>query len=237
MANGRIVVIGASIGGVTALRRLAPTLAADFPAPILVVVHVGAQSSILPAILTAAGPLPAHHARDGERLRDAAIYVAPPDHHLLVDDQAVRLLRAAKEHNTRPAIDPLFLSAALTHGPGVIGVVMSGGGDDGTAGLQAIEKCGGVAVVQNPETAEEAGMPLSALKYVRVQHIAHLEEMGALLARLVDEPPPAHEKADTSRLRHELDILLSEGAPMEHLEAIATPSTLSCPDCGGACGK
>src|SRR3954470_14189591 len=161
MARGRLVVIGGSVGGGAASKKLGTQLRKGFPAPIVLVVHIGNHESILPRIVAGAGPLPAQHVRDKERLRDSQIYVAPPDHHVLVDGHTLRLSRGPKEHHARPAIDPLFLSAALTHGPGVIGVVLTGWGEDGTPGLDAIKRCGGLAVVQNPETAEAPSMPLS----------------------------------------------------------------------------
>jgi len=158
-----IVVIGASAGGVGALQRLAADLPPLFPAVVLIVLHVGANRSLLPRLLAAAGPNPPVHAQDGEKLRMGHLTVAPPDHHLLVDDGSLRLTRGPKENFARPAIDPLFRSAALAYGPRVIGVVLTGSLDDGTAGLQAIKQCGGLTLVQDPTTAFAPSMPASAL--------------------------------------------------------------------------
>jgi two-component system, chemotaxis family, protein-glutamate methylesterase/glutaminase len=166
-----IVVIGASAGGVSALRGLAAALPEKFPAAVLIVLHVGASDSILPQLLAAAGPNTAAHAHDGEALRYGHLMVAPPDHHLLLDQGKARLTRGPKENFARPAIDVLFRSAALEHGPRVIGVVLTGRLDDGTAGLQAIKRCGGVAIVQDPATAEAPNMPASALEYVKIDYI------------------------------------------------------------------
>ncbi|MBA3773700.1 MAG: chemotaxis protein CheB [Ramlibacter sp.] len=227
------VVIGASLGGVEALQTLVSALPADFPAAVLMVLHVGNHPSILPELLSARGPLKASHAIDGEPVRAGHIHVAPPDHHLLVDGARLRLTRGPKEHHSRPAIDPLFRSAALESGPMVVGVVLTGRLDDGTAGLQAIKECGGIAVVQTPEDAVEPSMPASALKYVRVDHCVPLAQMAGLLVSLIDPKDAPAAPARVERLVHEHELTLSRGDPMEHLEAIAKPSAFVCPDCKG----
>src|SRR5262249_52446716 len=159
----RIVVVGSSSGGVRALQNLAAQLPASFPAPILVVQHIGAHPSILPALLMRCGALPAEHVVDGEELSPGHIHVAPPDFHMYVEDAVVRLARGPKEHHTRPAIDPLFRSTAVAWGPATIGVLLTGLLNDGTPGLQAIKRCGGTTVVQDPAEAHAPSMPISAL--------------------------------------------------------------------------
>ena len=196
-ATAGLVVIGASAGGVSALLKLSSALPAQFPAPILVVLHIGANPSVLPMLLSAHGNNRAVHAEDGQVLEKATVYVAPPDHHMLVHDGRIRLSRGAKEHHTRPAIDPLFRSAALARGPGAVGVVLTGRLDDGTAGLKAIKKRGGVALVQDPAEAEHPGMPRSALQTVAVDHCLPLEGIAAQLERLV-APPAAQATAAAS---------------------------------------
>jgi two-component system chemotaxis response regulator CheB len=233
MPAERIVVIGASAGGVKALRALARELPAPFPAPLLVVQHVGNHRSILPELLSNSGGNRAAHAVDGERATAGRIHVAPPDHHLLLAGEHLRVMRGAKEHHSRPAIDPLFRSAAASRGPGVIGVVLTGNLDDGTAGLQAIKSCGGIAVVQDPDDAEVPSMPSSALRYVDVDHRVALAGMGALLAELATAPIP-QPAATPVALEEELEAALGLGDPMEHLAAIGKPSTFTCPDCGGS---
>jgi two-component system, chemotaxis family, protein-glutamate methylesterase/glutaminase len=227
-----VVAIGASAGGVEALQRFARGLRADYPAPILVVQHIGPHPSILPELMTRAGGPAARHAIDGERLQPARIYVAPPDHHMIVSNHRVRLSHGPKENHTRPAIDPLFRSVALGYGPSAIGIVLTGWGDDGTAGLQAIKACGGLAFVQNPADAEHPSMPMSALQYVDVDHTFDVNDLGrdleAVLARPV--PPPA---GLPDQLIHEHETFLSKGDPMEHLSAIGSPSRFVCPECNG----
>jgi two-component system, chemotaxis family, protein-glutamate methylesterase/glutaminase len=230
---GRIIVIGASSGGVSALQALAAQLPASFPAPILAVQHIGSHRSLLPSLLRRRGPLPAAHGEHGEPIVAGRIYVAPSDHHMLVEDHTIRLARGPKEHHARPAIDPLFRSAALAHGPSVIGVVLTGYLDDGTAGLQAIKRRGGVAVVQDPDDAEMPSMPESALRHVHVDHRVPLAAMGALLATLAESKPREVKAPAAAADRHENDILLDKGDFMEHLRAIAEPSTYTCPDCSG----
>jgi two-component system chemotaxis response regulator CheB len=229
----RIVVIGASAGGVKALRALVAGLPRDFPAALAIVLHTGPHRSLLPQILSDAGALPAVHARDGEPIEPARIYVAPPDHHLLVHGHALQLNRSAKEHHSRPAADPLFRSAALAYGPGAIGVVLSGRLDDGTAGLQAIKACRGIAVVQDPREAESPDMPASALRYVDVDHCVSLAALPRLLVELTARGAAVDAAPRPQRPAHEQAIILAEGNVMEHLAEIAVPSSFVCPDCHG----
>ncbi len=180
-----IVVIGASAGGVEAIGSLAAALPADFAAAVMVVLHIGAHKSVLPWLLNQRGPLPACHPRDGDPIRPGHIYVAPSDHHLLVEPGRVRLTRGPRENWARPAVDPLFRSAARAYGLGVVGVILTGGLNDGTAGLFEIKRHGGLAVVQDPDEAASPGMPRSALKHVVVDHRLPLAAIPALLARLI----------------------------------------------------
>src|ERR1043166_5735459 len=155
VSEERIVVIGASAGGVEALVRLAGDLPRDFPAPIAVVLHVPSDSaSILPEILSRRGHLPAKHAVNRERYMAGTIYIAPPDHHLIVEaDGTLCVSRGPRENRHRPALDPLFRSAALAFGSRAIGVILTGSLDDGTAGLYAIKQRNGIAIVQDPKDA------------------------------------------------------------------------------------
>jgi two-component system chemotaxis response regulator CheB len=181
----RIVVIGASQGGTDALRQMASGLPRDFPAPVLAVIHIGAGPSTLPSILAHAGPLPAMHAKDGEAIRGGQIYVAPPDLHMRVADRHIELTRGPRENWVRPAIDPLFRTAAELYGPGAIGVVLTGRLNDGTSGLWEIKRRGGVSVVQDPVDAEEPSMPLSAIQNVSIDHCLPVAAIPMLLTRLV----------------------------------------------------
>ena len=220
-----IIAVGASAGGVTALERLIAGLPADLPAAVCVVLHIGSRRSVAPRILAKAGPLPAAHAADGEALRPGRIYVAPPDHHLLVEPGRLRLSRGPRENSTRPAVDPLFRSAAQAYGPRAIGVILSGTMNDGTAGFSAIKRRGGTTLVQDPMDAAFAGMPRSALSNTRVDHCVTATALGPLLARLVRTmngpgTPP--------------DPFDDEDATMEGHYTLDWPVSLTCPECGGA---
>jgi two-component system chemotaxis response regulator CheB len=173
---------------------------------------------------------------DGEPLRSGTIRIAPPDRHLTVEDGAARLMRSAKENFARPTIDPLFRSAALDFDSRVIGVVLTGMLDDGTAGLQAIKSAGGIAVVQDPADAMEPSMPTSALRHVDVDHSVPLVEMPALLARLVSSQAGKRTTDMTEsrrRMSHEQALSEGTGDYFGHLRAIGDPSPLTCPECHG----
>ncbi len=234
MVNARVVVMGASKGGVAALMRIVRDLPPGFSAPICVVLHIGAHRSILPQILSTKGALPAVHPHDGQKLENGRIFVAPPDCHMRLEADVVRLVKGPKEHHTRPAIDPLFRSAAQTYGERAVGVVLTGLLDDGTPGMQAIKQHGGICVVQDPEEAEEPSMPLSVLKHVAVDHRARLDEMPALLATLVTSAPPRNLPMPTSsRTMHEEALFSGTADAIAHLREIGAPSTFACPDCKG----
>ncbi|MBO2011291.1 chemotaxis protein CheB [Hymenobacter negativus] len=233
-----IVVIGASAGGVTALLDLVAALPHDFPAPILIVQHVAAYAqSFLPQLLSRVSPLKARHAQDGDSIEPGTIYIAPPDHHLLMEGDTLLVTRGPKENRFRPSIDALFRSAAYTYGPRVIGVVLTGYLDDGTSGLWSVQRMGGVTVVQDPHDAEAPAMPANALEFVKADHVVPLAEMSTLLTRLTLEPAPAKPHVTKS----ELDLLQIELTIAKHDNAFEmgiikkgelTPFT--CPDCHGA---
>jgi two-component system, chemotaxis family, protein-glutamate methylesterase/glutaminase len=181
-----LIVIGASAGGVEVLITLVHTLPAHFPASIFVVQHISAlKPSMLPTLLCRAGPLCAFHPIDHALIEQQLIYVAPPDCHLLVEVGQIRLSKGLKEKWSRPAIDPLFRSAAHAYGPRVVGVILTGALDDGTAGLLAVKRSGGVAIVQDPDSALYPAMPRSAVSSVTVDYTVPLSGIAPLLVRLV----------------------------------------------------
>jgi two-component system chemotaxis response regulator CheB len=245
-ATDKLIVIGTSAGGLDALKRVLGKLPADFSAPVLVVMHIGARDSILPSLLRKVCALQVRHARDGEHLAQPMILVAPPDRHLTVVRDGplacVRLATGPMENYTRPAIDPLFRSAAAAYGAGATGVVLTGYLDDGTAGLQAIKACGGTAVVQDPQDAFAPNMPASALEQVAVDYVLKLDDIGEMLLHLAAAPlPPPTEEAAMERKPADVpewirieNSYASGGGSLRELEHIARPSTFTCPECGGA---
>jgi two-component system chemotaxis response regulator CheB len=235
MPTHDIIVIGASAGGVEALRATVGALPADLPAAVFVVLHLPPEPpSLLPTILQRYGHLPATHANDREPIEPGRVYVAQPDCHLIVEYGHVRAVHGPKENRHRPAVDPLFRSAARSYGPRVQGVILTGNLDDGTAGLRAIKQRGGVAIVQDPMEALYPGMPSSAIRNVAVDHIMPLADIPELLVRLAHEP--AQDSAIfpvPKELDIETRIATMEANDVEHVSKIGQPSMFTCPECHG----
>jgi two-component system chemotaxis response regulator CheB len=224
-----VVVVGASAGGVEALRRIVRQLPADFPAAVLVVLHLApAAPPALPQILGRAGLLRAIPATDGAPLTPGVIHVAPPGHHLLLDDGTLALTRGPAENGHRPAVNATFRSAALAAGPRVIGVVLSGTLRDGTSGLATVVERGGLAVVQDPADALYPGMPESALARVPTEHVYPAEALGKVLDRLVRQQL---EPVATALPRPAL--LLEDRIARGRAGGRAPGSGYTCPDCHG----
>jgi two-component system chemotaxis response regulator CheB len=213
------------------LKQLLADLPADLAASVFIVLHLGAASH-LAAVLGYVSSLPVLRASSGEPIEHGRVYVGVPSVHLLLHDSHLLLRRGPRENLARPAIDPLFRSAACTFGGRVIGVVLSGALNDGAAGMRAIKRCGGIAVVQDPSEAAVAEMPLSALRYAKIDHVAPAAGLGALLTRLSREPagqtPPI-----PPEIRLETAIAAQEGGTMEKDDKLGTPSRLTCPECHG----
>jgi two-component system chemotaxis response regulator CheB len=238
----RCIVIGASAGGFEVLKVIASQLPRDLPVPVFIVIHVLANHrSYLPQILSHAGSLPAVHPSDGEKIQQGMIYVAPPDHHLLIDDAHIAVKRGPKENGFRPSIDALFRSAAYSYGPGAIGVVLSGALYDGASGLWSIKRLGGVAIVQDPYEAEYASMPRSALEYVEADYKVRSTEIGPLLARLVQEQfveevsvSPKKEKGEEERIATEVQIAAGANVSQKNILELGELTPFACPECHGA---
>ena len=233
MPRRDLVVIGCSSGGLDALKILVSALRPDLPAAVLIVQHVLPDSrSLLPEILNRFSGLPAKTADDGEIFEAGKIYVAAPDHHLVVAGDQLRLTRTARENRSRPSVDALFRTAATSQGGRVIGVILTGNLDDGAAGLKAVKECGGMAIVQDPSDAAYRGMPESALRFVSPDHIVPIVKLGELLNKLagqdVEEGAPAGFSLD-SESRMETTMVSNARA----VEDIGTLVSVTCPDCGG----
>ena len=232
----KIVVVGASAGGVESLIQLARGLPQQFGAPVLIVLHIASDTqSRLPQILSRCGPLEASLARDGERLSAGRIYIAPPGNHLMVEQGQVTVTRGPSENRFRPSVDVLFRSAALAYGPAVIGVVLSGTLDDGSAGLHAVARRGGIAVVQHPDDALFADMPRNALDWVQTAQVRPVAEMGPLLGELVAQPVTGEPEMDEEEFQAlQTEVRVARGdVSLEAILKLGRPSHFSCPDCQG----
>src|SRR5579884_73318 len=226
-----LVVVGASAGGVEALQRFVGALPGDFAAPVLVVLHASPTGrSYLPEILSRAGKLPAVHGLDATPIEPGRIYVAPPDAHLIVTDGRLGLVKGPRENGHRPAIDPLFRTAADAYSSHVAGVILSGTLDDGTVGLSCIKQAGGATLVQDPEDALYRDMPENAIAYLHPDYVQPVEELVHTLVRLTASAP-------TTGRKHEpmTPDDLPDAAPAPSAE-VAQPGEMvafSCPECGG----
>jgi len=230
-----IIVVGASAGGLPALKALVQSLPKDLPASVFVVSHLSPRTpSALPEILGRVGSLPAGVPQDGAPIERGRIYVAPADFHLLVEPERIRVVRGPRENRHRPAVDPLFRSAAWAHGPRVIGVDLSGSLDDGTAGLWAIKSSGGVTVVQDPVDALYPDMPRSAALGNDVDYVLPVAEMGPLLTRLASEVVPSSNGFNPPEsLKTEIEFA-KMNRDVSDMNGLGKLSMFTCPACHGA---
>lgn len=230
----RIIVIGASTGGPDALKKIMKDLPADFETPIFIVWHMSAaMNGVLPQILNDKNTARVAHARDGEQIRLNRIYVAPPDKHLIIENNIMRITHGPKENRFRPAIDPLFRSAANYFGNRVIGVILSGALDDGTTGLWTIKRYGGITVVQDPIDAEVPSMPESALREVKIDYCLPASKIAHLLLRLCQEPvmPMAIPKDELTKK----EIAIADEKKDRSIDILnfGELSPYTCPECHG----
>ena len=226
----RVVVVGASAGGVEALVKFVGSLSVGVPYAVLVVLHVSpAGTSVLPSILARAARVPVASPGDGDLLRGGHVYVAPPDRHLLVEDGRLRLSQAPRENGHRPAIDPTMRSAAQHYGPATLGIVLSGSRDDGTAGLLAIKDHGGLALAQDPDEALYAGMPRSAIHHVALDAVLPVDSMADWILGHVDDEHRIPKGAAAPDNPGESGLGLAPSVP----EAEGDGTRFTCPDCGG----
>jgi two-component system chemotaxis response regulator CheB len=216
------------------MRQIVAEFPADLNAAVFVVLHLSPDfPSMLPQILSRSGGLPAKHPEDGEKIQRGNIYVAPPDRHLTIEDSSVRLTRGPRENRHRPAIDPLFRTASRVFDSRVIGIILSGYQDDGSAGLRAIRARGGIAIIQEPEEAIASQMPQSALDYGGADYVLPAEKIGAQIVALVDHcgrPEMKGKKSNSRNSERETEQNLTVSRPDE---GVGVPSPFSCPECGG----
>lgn len=235
------IAIGASAGGYHVVVDIISQLPADLPVPVFVVIHIPAsEPSYLPAILSKVGRLPAIHPEDGVIIEPGYIYIAPPDHHILISDSRLAVKRGPKENGFRPSIDALFRSAAYAYGPGAIGVVLSGALNDGTSGLWSIKRLGGIAIVQDPNDALYPSMPRSALEYIEADYKVPSSEMAPLLTRLAREQSKQEQRtgydtdADANRIALEVQLSAGVNLPEENVLRLGELAPFTCPECHGA---
>lgn len=235
----QVIVIGTSAGGLHALINLISQLQEDFPIPILVVQHISgdATGSALLNALNKHGKLTCVHAEDGSAIKPGYLYLAPSDHHLMVDGSLkILITKGAQENRSRPAIDPLFRSAAVAFGNRLIGILLTGYLDDGTAGMQVIKRCGGICIVQDPADADYPDMPKNALNQVEIDYCLPIAEMGGLLYQLVSRkigkrtPVPKDVLIEATIAERVLSDLPS-------VNALGEQVPFNCPGCGGVLWK
>jgi two-component system chemotaxis response regulator CheB len=231
-AGHDIVVIGASAGGIEALKELVAALPGDLAAAIFVVLHLPpGGTSVLPTILSRAGPLPAEHVHDGVSIATGRIFVAPPDCHLQINDGTAEAITGPKENGHRPAIDALFRSAAHAVGPRAVGVILSGTLDDGTLGLRSIKAHGGVALVQDPASAQHQGMPRSAIDLAAPDRIGSPTELAGFIVELADDD------VDNRDLEGAVTAMNARNDVAKQTDEKPQPGAatgFTCPECGGA---
>jgi two-component system chemotaxis response regulator CheB len=234
MKPTRIIVVGTSAGGLDALKRLVAQLPAKLGAAVFVVQHMSADSTaaVLVASLNKVGALACSEARNDEKWRAGRIYVAPADQHMMLGKTKLMVTKGARENRSRPAIDPLFRSAAVAHGNRVIGVLLTGQLDDGTAGLVAIKRCGGTCVVQDPGDAAYPDMPANAARHAQIDHCVPIAKMGELLTTLVTKrtPPRVSVPRDITIEAKIAERVLSD---LKSVDALGTQVPFNCPGCGG----
>jgi two-component system chemotaxis response regulator CheB len=235
-AGRDIVVIGASAGGIQVLLRILQSLPETFDAAVLVAVHIGSRRSLLPQILNRAGPLAVDFGKHGEPIQSGRVYVAPPDQHMLVADGHIELSGGARENHFRPAIDPLFRTAAAAYGDRLVGLVLSGALSDGTVGLAAIKARGGITIVQDPAEALVTGMPASAISAGGIDLVLSSQELidrlpSIVRARPVAPEPPRERMSTSEPPEHGVirESLQAQAADIPHAGA----TLFTCPDCGG----
>jgi two-component system chemotaxis response regulator CheB len=238
MPNRNIIVIGASAGGFEAIQALVKELPSGLDASIFIVWHMAPEiRGVMPQVLNRYNTLPAVNAVDGQPIEPGRIYVAPPDHHMVLEEGRIRITHGPKENRFRPAVDPLFRSAAQAYGNRVIGIILSGALDDGTSGLWTIKSRGGLAIVQHPDDAAVSSMPESALRAVAVDYTVPVAEMPALLVRLCAEPIPEINievvMEENEKTKREVRIAIMDEGLENGIQQFGELSPYACPECHG----
>lgn len=238
-ASGQIVVLGASAGGLKAITALIRQLPADFGAPILIVQHISADAigNVLRDTLNNLGTLKCLHAAHGMGVKAGHIYLAPPNYHLMIDKSGKLLVtKGAQENRSRPAIDPLFRSAAAAFGNRATGIILTGYLDDGTSGLIAIQRCGGTCIVQDPADADYPDMPVNALNQISADYCLPIAQMGSVLTGLLQRKL-AKNKAIPKDIIREVGIVERIQSDLASVNSLGEQVPFNCPGCGGVLWK
>ena len=235
LAIEHIIIMGASAGGLDAIKTIIKNLPAGFSTPLFIVWHMSPDIyGILPQVLNRLNNIYAAHAYDNETIQPNRIYIAKPDHHLIIEDGRMRVTRGPKENRFRPAIDPLFRSAAYAHGSRVIAVILSGALDDGTAGMFTVKRYGGIAIVQDPDDAAVPSMPKNAMKEVQVDYCVPASEIAALLAELSHQKPNENvEGMKDEQIKKEIEIAAGDNALKKGIFNHGELTPYTCPECHG----
>ncbi len=237
--TGQIVVAGASAGGLNALTALIQQLPGDFPAPVLIVQHISndATGNVLLDSLNKHGKLNCVHAVHGQLIETGKVYLAPSDHHLMVEKNGqLHVTKGAQENRSRPGIDPLFRSAAVAFGNRVTGILLTGYLDDGTAGLIAIQRCGGTCIVQDPDDADYPDMPKNALNQLKADYCVPIAEMGGLFLKLAAKKP-GKQKPIPKDIQREAKIAERVLSDLASVNSLGEQVPFNCPGCGGVLWK
>ncbi len=238
MIKRNIIVVGASAGGVNALVTLVKALPPDFAASIFIVMHLHPSTpSTLPLILTKEGGMKALHAQDNEPIQEGKIYIAPPDHHMLLEKDRILVRRGPKENRFRPSIDALFRSAAYIYGSRVIGIILSGMLNDGTSGMWSVKRMGGVGIIQDPADALFDSMPVNVLEFVEIDYSVPISEMGEVIIKLVNEQAAPRQEvtaAEMERMKMEVVVAAHHNAFEMGILHLGKLTPFTCPECHGS---
>jgi two-component system chemotaxis response regulator CheB len=237
--NSRILVIGTSVGGLQALENLISQLQPDFPLPIVIVQHISADATgnVLLQKLANLGNLKCQHGKNNASVLPGHLYLAPSDHHIIINDKKkILITKGAHENRSRPAIDPLFRSAAVAYGNGTIAILLTGYLDDGTAGMKVVKECGGICIVQDPRDAQYPDMPQNALQTVAIDYCLPLSEMGGLLYQILSSVSPSKVKIPNAVL---IEAKIAERvlSDLPSVNALGEQVPFNCPGCGGVLWK
>jgi two-component system, chemotaxis family, protein-glutamate methylesterase/glutaminase len=234
-----VIVVGTSAGGLSALKRLLAQFSEDFPVPILIVQHIPADAvgNVLIDTLKRTSKLKMLHPKSGESLLPGNVYFAASDHHLMIDEhKKILITKGAHENRSRPAINPLFRSAAVSYGSGVIGILLTGYLDDGTAGLEVIQRCGGICIVQDPKDADYPDMPQNAINKIKPDYILPIAEIGGIIYQLISKNP-AKQRAISKDILIETAIATRVTSDLASVNALGSQVPFNCPGCGGVLWK